>query len=127
LYYIDMYRERHNPVRLFGKRLLLLALFAGAVLLVPGVWKVYTQERESRILKNEATQELSELQGREELLRARTEALDTEYGLETVLREQFSLAREGEKLIVIVNRPPQEITAENNSYLANWFTQLLHW
>src|SRR3989344_4518993 len=115
------FRERNNPVKLFGKRLLLLGLFVAALLMFPGVWKVYTQERESRMLRNEATQELSELQERERRLREKTEALNTEYGLETALREQFSLARQGEKLIVIVDRSTTETETQERQDILHWF------
>jgi len=121
------FRERNNPVKLFGKRLLLLGLFVAALLMFPGVWKVYTQERESRMLRNEATQELSELQERERRLREKTEALNTEYGLETALREQFSLARQGEKLIVIVDRSPTETETQERQDILHWFERLLSW
>ena len=122
-----VFRERNNPVKLFGKRLLLLGLFVAALLMFPGVWKVYTQERESRMLRNEATQELSELQERERRLREKTEALNTEYGLETALREQFSLARQGEKLIVIVDRSPTETETQERQDILHWFERLLNW
>ena len=122
-----VFRERNNPVKLFGKRLLLLGLFVAALLMFPGVWKVYTQERESRMLRNEATQELSELQERERRLREKTEALNTEYGLETALREQFSLARQGEKLIVIVDRSTTETETQERQDILHWFERLLSW
>jgi len=95
--------------------------------MIPGVWKVYMQERESRTLRNEAVGALSDLEAREKRVREQIDTLNTSRGLETALREQFSLAKEGENLIIVVGRPSSEILSEKTKGLLGWFGNLVGW
>lgn len=110
---VSFRKRNNNPVRLFGRRLLFILLCIAIILMFPGVWKVYTQEVESRLLKRQAVQELSLLKEREKHVRDKTSALDTSRGLEEALREQFSLGEVGERMIVVVDRPQEEIQTES--------------
>ncbi|HEY4519654.1 MAG TPA: hypothetical protein VJH33_01280 [Candidatus Paceibacterota bacterium] len=121
------FHERNNPLYLLGKRLLLLCIFGAILLMIPGVWKVYMQERESRTLRNEAVGALSDLEAREKRVREQIDTLNTSRGLETALREQFSLAKEGENLIIVVGRPSSEILSEKTKGLLGWFGNLVGW
>ncbi|MDO8575921.1 MAG: hypothetical protein Q7R90_01255 [bacterium] len=119
-------RPRNDPVRLFGRRLILLGLFALIVLSVMGVWSAYQKEKESRLLRKEAEVQLSDLSQRQAQLDADIASLETDRGKEQVLREQYALAARGEGLIVIVDTPPVAPTRATSS-LVDWFKKTFTW
>ena len=119
-------RSRNDPVRLFGRRLILLGLFALIVLSAMGVWSAYKKERESRALRQEAEMQLGDLSQRQEQLDADIASLETDRGKEQVLREQYALAARGEGLIVIVDTPPVAPTRAT-SPLVDWLKKTFTW
>lgn len=119
-------RSRNDPVRLFGRRLVLLGLFALIVLSAMGVWSAYQKETESRLLRKEAEMQLSDLSHRQAQLDADIANLETDRGKEQVLREQYALAARGEGLIVIVDTPPVASTRATSS-LVDWLKKTFTW
>ena len=119
-------RPRNDPVRLFGRRLILLALFVLIVFSVAGVWSAYKKERESRALRQEAEMQFRDLSQRQEQLDADIASLETDRGKEQVLREQYALAARGEGLIVIVDTPPVAPTRATSS-LVDWLKKTFTW
>ncbi len=83
----------------------LIILIILTFFLARGVWGVYVQERDTRITKNQRVAHLEELEGRESALQEELDRLDTERGVEEEIRRKFEVAREGEKVIVIVDAP----------------------
>ena len=119
-------RSRNDPVRLFGRRLILLALFALIVVALVGVWSTYKKERESYALRQEAEMQLNDLANRQMQLDADIENLQTNRGKEQVLREQYALAARGEGLIVIVDTPPVAPTRATSSVI-DWLKKTFKW
>ncbi len=119
-------RPRNNPVRLFGRRLMLLALLGLIAVTGAGVWGTYKKERESYALRQEAETQLRDLRERQEQLDSDIASLETDRGKEQVLREQYALAARGEGLIVIVDAP-QVAPAHATSSLADWFKETFTW
>ena len=119
-------RSRNDPVRLFGRRLILFALFVIIVFSVAGVWSAYKKERESRALRQEAEMQLGDLSKRQAQLDVDIASLETDRGKEQVLREQYALAACGEGLIVIVDTPPVA-PARATSSLVDWLKKTFTW
>lgn len=119
-------RSRNDPVRLFGRRLVLLGLFALIVLSAMGVWSAYQKEKESRLLRKEAEVQLDDLSKRQTQLDADIASLETNRGKEQVLREQYALAARGEGLIVIVDTPPAAPTQATSSFV-EWLKKTFTW
>ena len=119
-------RPRNDPVRLFGRRLVLLGLLALIVLSAMGVWSAYQKEKESRLLRKEAEMQLGDLSQRQAQLDADIASLETDRGKEQVLREQYALAARGEGLIVIVDTPPVAPTRATSS-LVDWLKKTFTW
>ena len=119
------FTQRQDPVRLMKRRLLILVLLILVVAVVRGVWGVYQKERESGGLRTEAEIQLGTLEARETALRSDLASLKSERGREEVLREEYALAKEGEKLVVIVeppaSPPPQETRTQK------WLHRLFSW
>lgn len=118
--------QRRNPLRLIGKRLLLMVLFALVVVAISGVWKVFRKEQESMVLRREAEIQLADLDKRRAQLEADITKLKTSRGMEEVLREQYNLAKSGERMIVIVD-PPAPPPAAPTSPVMKWFKKTLSW
>lgn len=113
-------------MRLFGRRLVLLALLGLIVVAGLGAWSAYKKERESYALRQEAEMQLGDLSKRQTQLNADIANLETDRGKEQVLREQYALAARGEGLIVIVDTPPVAPTRATSS-LVDWFKKTFTW
>ena len=109
--------QRQSAVHIFVRRLALLAMFVLIVGASTGVWGVYEKEKESRTLRDQTERERAELSAREAQLAGDINRLNTDRGMEEALREQYALAAEGEKLIVIVEPPEPEPTQATSTVL----------
>ena len=123
---MQTFGQRRDPLRLFGRRILMLALLVLAVVRSIGVWGVYQKERESRSLRADSEAQLADLKSRKAQLETDIAKLKTDRGMEAALREQYQLAKSGEGLIVIVDPPtPQPIAT--TSTMMQWFQKSLSW
>ncbi|OGG71202.1 hypothetical protein A3F27_02855 [Candidatus Kaiserbacteria bacterium RIFCSPHIGHO2_12_FULL_53_13] len=120
------FEQRRDPLRLFGRRLLLLALLGVVVAAFSGVWGVYRKERESKALRVEAEAQLADLSQRRIQLEADILKLKTSRGMEEILREQYRLAKSGEGLVIIVD-PPTSAPTEDTSPVMEWFSRAFSW
>jgi type II secretory pathway component PulL len=113
------FADRNDPVRLFFRRLGLLALLTLVLLVAAEVWDVYQKERESRALRREAEVQLRDLGSEEKHLQAEIASLQTARGKEATLREHYELGKAGEGLIIIVE-PPAAVQTEATSTIMQW-------
>ncbi|MCR4281239.1 MAG: septum formation initiator family protein [Candidatus Kaiserbacteria bacterium] len=118
--------QRRDPLRLIGKRLLLVLLLVLVTVALSGVWKVYRKAQESSVLRKEAEAQLSDLDKRRTQLEADITKLKTSRGMEEALREQYGLAKSGESVIVIVDSPAQAPVVASSSVM-QWFQRTLSW
>lgn len=119
-------RKRNDPVRLLGRRILLLVLFVGVIFGSIGVWNAYRKERESATLRDEAQRQLSDLSKRQDQLHTDIANLQTDRGKEAILRQQYALASKGEDVIVIVDQAQAEPQATSSAF-ADWFHHTFPW
>ena len=99
------YGQKSDPVRLWGRRLLIIALFVLVLLVGGGVWSIYHKEIEAKANGQAAAAALADLKERQIQLGADIAKLKTNSGVEAELRQQYELGRSGEGLIVIVDTP----------------------
>jgi cell division protein FtsB len=78
------------------------------VLISRGTWGVYQKSRLSLERRNMASVQLEKLQNREIELKKELERLESRVGIEEELRIRYSLSKENEKVIVIVDEEPVE-------------------
>lgn len=97
----DFERKRKIRKALYSPGVLLLLLVLLA-LAGKATWGLYAKERESRKNLNRVEDELHGLELREERLQADIARLKTPEGIEMEIREQFQVAKPGEKMVVLV-------------------------
>ena len=123
---MERFTQRRDPLRLIGKRLLLICLLALVIVAVSSVWKVYRKAQESSVLRKEAEVQLSDLYKRRTQLETDITKLKTSRGMEEALREQYGLAKSGEHVIVIVDSPTPAPVPETSPVM-EWFQKTLSW
>lgn len=117
--------KRSDPVRLFARRLALIALFVVVVAACSALWDVYNKEKESRILKNQAEAQLYNLNIQESHLSGEISRLETARGKEEMLRENYEMARKGENMIMIIDPPVRAPTVATTTELTKWMHRLI--
>ena len=119
-------KQRNDPVRLFGRRLVIVALLILVIAVAWGVWNAYQKERESGALRAEAEAQLGDFAQRQTKLIDDIADLQTDRGKEEVLREQYALGAIGEGLIVIVDQPAAE-PVHATSTILDKFRKAFRW
>ncbi|QQG38349.1 MAG: hypothetical protein HYS26_02250 [Candidatus Kaiserbacteria bacterium] len=120
-------RQRNDLGRRLLRRLGLLALLGVVVFAISGVWGVFGKARDSQTLRAEAEVARNDLLSREAQLEADLEKLRTDRGVEEELRTQYSLAGEGERLIVIVDPSSTTPIKATSSPIKLWFQKIFPW
>lgn len=112
-------RERHDPVRLMWRRLLLIGLFLFVLSAAWAVWGIWGKERESAALDSQAQGQLADLEARQAKLQSDYAALETDRGKEAALRQEYGVGKQGENLIVIVE-PDKPVPVQATSSMMQW-------
>jgi cell division protein FtsB len=117
--------KRSDPVRLFARRLGLLALFIIVVAALSALWDVYKKEQESGILKQQAQAQLYNLTEQESHLNNEISRLETARGKEEMLRENYEMAKQGEHMIVIIDPPAKATVVATTSPIRKWMHRFI--
>lgn len=113
--------KSHKRKNVFFSRGILIVLVFFVVIVGRSVWGVYTKERETQQRLNEVRAEHDDLNDRSVFLEGEIERLSTEKGVEEEIRRQYGLAREGERVFIIVDREDEEATTTQEGF---WDTVL---
>lgn len=70
---------------------------------------MYMKEKESRYLKNQSQVAFAKMEARKIDLEKEIESLKTERGIESEIRSKFNVAKDGEKVIVVI--PEEEMAS----------------
>ena len=91
-------------------------------MMIPGVYGIYTKVSESSRDRKAAEHELVDLEVREKMLVEKVERGNSDRGQEEQIREKFNLAKEGESVIILVEKPIPASTTVNeaNVFKAMW-------
>jgi cell division protein FtsB len=122
------FREKHDPIRVFWKRLGMAALLALVIMAASGVWNVYHKDRESRALRVQSEIELAHLEQQQTQLNTQITKLESPRGKEETLRQQYAVGKQGERMIIIVD--PEEskaVPATTTPGAIHWIESLFHW
>jgi len=118
--------RRNDPVRLFGRRLVIAGLGVLVIVVASGVWNAYRKQKESAALRTQAAVQLRDLEERQSQLNTDIAKLETNRGKEEVLRDQYALAAKGEQLIVIVSATASPIQATSSTFV-QWLHNTFPW
>jgi len=101
-------------------------LFILLVAMGKGVWGLVQKNQMARDNYNEAENRLVELEKEKKQLMANVAILKTERGIETEIRKNFSVAKEGERVITIVdnNQTAATTTGDDNDSAWSWFINI---
>lgn len=99
---LEFESKRKFKKRLYSKFTLfvLLVIF---VLVAHGTWGIYQKKRVVNADLRETEQTLAEYEERKNKLESRIDRLNSDVGKEELLREKYSLSKEGEKAIFILD------------------------
>lgn len=116
------FRNKQKTRELLYSKITIAAILFFVVMLIPGVYSIYVKLGESEKDRNAAERELADLEEREQMLTQKVDQGKTERGLEEQIREKFNVAKEGESVIVLVDKPVVASTTQNeaNVFRAVW-------
>ncbi len=114
----------HGSVSILLRRALTLALAIALVLLLMGTWRTYEKKQDAYEMRIRAEHEYADLAAREKSLQTQIGDLTTQRGKEAALRERYGLAREGERMVVIVE-PENRISTTTPSTWKTWMKGIL--
>ncbi|MCD5384669.1 MAG: hypothetical protein LRZ97_02010 [Candidatus Pacebacteria bacterium] len=100
--------------------LTIIGLLFMSIILVRSVWDIYIKNQESTKRVNAAKMELVKLIERKEALTSNLELIKSSAGVEAELRGKFDVARDGEHLLVIIDKEVKiEKIKERHSMFGN--------
>lgn len=106
----------------------IIILFIILFFLVKGVWGIFKKSQYSERQKAAVESELVELQQKKQSIEERIHRLQTETGKEEEVRSKFDVAREGEKLIVIVEEEEViPVIEKDHGLVGKFFTTIGSW
>jgi len=114
------YKFWHSPFAL-------VLLFCILILFGYKIIDLIQKERETAYKKNLILDKIDSLQGRESSLSLDISKLETEEGKEEVIREKYQVAKEGEKMVIIVDEENKDssVTEEKTSHgFWNWVKKI---
>jgi len=116
------YKFWHSPFAL-------VLLFCVLILFGYKIIDLIQKERETAYKKNLILDKIDSLQGRESSLSLDISKLETEEGKEEVIREKYQVAKEGEKMVIIVDEENKgsSVTEEKTSHgFWNWVKKIFN-
>ncbi|HEY9480696.1 MAG TPA: hypothetical protein VIR98_00490 [Candidatus Paceibacterota bacterium] len=121
------FHDRRRARKLLHSRYAIFILALMVALLARGAWGVYGKYRKSEELLAASQASLASLEVREKSLDRAIMSLSTDEGKERELRDRFAVVREGERLVVLVDkeeeRPAPKAPAQEGfwHHLLGWF------
>jgi len=119
-----MKKEKRENYRFWHSPIALIVLFLIVILFGYNLISLIKKEKETEDKKNLVIDQINDLQKRENLFTEEISNLDTEEGKERIIREKYQVAKDGEKVLVIVdeeekNTQPEEVKKSNGVF--DWF------
>lgn len=119
------FQEKHRIKRKIYSKTALFILLCILVLTARGVLNVYAKEKESR-------KDLEQVQKQEALLATRavdmqehSDHIRTSAGVEAEIRSKFDVAKEGEGVIVLVDKPLPVVVPQETNVIKRWWNSVV--
>lgn len=101
----------------------LLFLAALVVLVAVSAWNMYQTNQDTKQTVERLEEERQELVDRQNVVADAALDISTRRGLEEEIREKFSVAKEGERVIVLVDNPDRNATSTDQQH--TWWQKTL--
>lgn len=98
------FKEKRNFNKIVYSKFTIILLTFILFVLLRAVWSVYQKANIAHLNKVKAQNQLSKLVKREDSLLAGIEKLKSSRGVESEIRNRFGVVKEGEEVVVIVDR-----------------------
>lgn len=119
-----MPRRKPNKLQRVVYSIPFLAILVGLTVVVAiSAWNMYQTNQETEETVERLRTEHQELSQREDVVTDEALNISTERGLEEEIREKFSVAKEGERVIVLVDDQDQATTTTDTE--PSWWQELL--
>jgi cell division protein FtsB len=119
------FRQRQRARRLLYSKVTVILLVGIGVLIGRQVWDIYQKDQRAQEAEALSQAQYDELVQRNSFLNTELASLNTTEGVEAKLREQFNVARPGEKVAVLL--PSSEATSSTSTVSASWWHSLWSW
>lgn len=96
-------------------------MFLIFIFLTRGAFSAYTKERDSRVEVGRALKEKDILDKRYQIISEQSDSLKSDIGIESEIRNKFDVAKEGEGVIVIVDKDMPIIEEDNRGVLKRFW------
>ena len=115
-----------RKTNLWQYRVGIVVLLVLLIAMGKGVWSLVQKNQIAHQNYNEAENRLAELEKEKKQLAANVAILKTDRGIETEIRKNFSVVKEGEKVITIVDNSQvvATTTGDNDSSAWSWFINI---
>jgi len=120
-------KGKYDPLRLFARRLFLVGLAFLVLFAAYGVWDIYRKNADAARFRHEAEAQLADLEAQRAKLQADYDKLQTERGKEEALRDSYSVGKEGEGMIMIVEPQQSAPPAQASSSPWSWLERAFSW
>ena len=120
---IDFHKKQRMRKILFS-RAMLLVLIGISALIIFNTWGLYVKERNARAVRREEEREHAELQTQSTFLESEIIRLQTSAGIEEEIRQRFGVAKEGEKVIILLDAPT---TTPSDASPGGFWRRLFGW
>ncbi len=98
------FQEKNTVKRRLYSKTTIVILFFLFLLTARGLFFVYQKERITRVEVARVQKQKDDLQKRYEIIKENGERLKTEEGIEAEIRTKFDVVKEGEEVIVVVDK-----------------------
>ncbi len=98
---LDIQQKRKVRVFMYH-RVTLVVLFVLVLFALHSTWSVYRKKIDSEEMKEISAAQVDGLKKRESDLESKIDKLATVYGVEEEIRSKFSVAKDGENMVVII-------------------------
>ena len=120
-----MLQEKKKFHQIVYSRPTLVLLAVLLVVALNSTWKMYEKASLAREQKNRLENELESLKARELDLQAKIANLKTERGLEEEIRGRFSVAKNGESVVVVVDPSYEGTSTQDESVIGGLWHKFL--
>lgn len=117
------FKKRNKSWGTIYPKIFIFTLGVVVVFLGNASWNAYQKYKIAQKNRDNSTTELGKLYDREEKLKKDTDLLNTQSGIESLLRQRFNIVKEGEGVIVIIDEEkkeqPKQISVSQGAFLWN--------